>query len=71
MKVEELLRGLLGGIYEDVEGKAKAKPPARNPEDRHWGNETDMLCGWPRRELLKGVILILGKTIRVTSIISY
>ncbi|CAF9926430.1 MAG: HIR complex subunit [Alectoria fallacina] len=60
MKVEELLRGLLGGIYEDVE-EGKAKASAKNPEDRHWGNETDILCGWPRRELLKGVILILGK----------
>ena len=69
MKVEELLRGLLGGIYEDLgeegrgKAKAKAKARVRNAEDRHWGNETDMLCGWPRRELLKGVILILGKAI--------
>ena len=62
MKVEELLRGLLGGIYEDTDEGGEAKAQGSNPEDRHWRNKTDMLCGWPRRELLKGVILILGKT---------
>ena len=61
MKVEELLRGLLGGIYEDTEEEGTAKPLGSNPDDRHWSNKTDILCGWPRRELLKGVILILGK----------
>ena len=73
LKVEELLRRLVGGIYEGIEeeGKTKTKTRARNPEDRHWGNETDMLCGWPRRELLKGVILILGKALSLTIIASY
>ena len=61
MKVEELLRGLLGGIYETIDEDEKAQGQRRNVEDRHWANKTDMLCGWPRRELLKGVILILGK----------
>ena len=60
MKVEELLRGLLGGIYETIDEDEKAQSRGRNIEDRHWANKTDMLCGWPRRELLKGVILILG-----------
>lgn len=64
MKVEELLRGLLGGIYEDNEGDVEAiEPSLRTSEDRHWGNKTEKLCGWSRRELLKGVILILGKYI--------
>ena len=63
MKVEELLRGLLGGIYEDTDADIEAiEPSLRTPEDRHWGNKTEKLCGWPRRELLKGVILILGET---------
>ena len=62
MKVEELLRGLLGGVYEDVNGDAEPiEPFLRTSEDRHWGNKTEKLCGWPRRELLKGVILILGQ----------
>lgn len=67
LKVEELLRGLLGGIFEDNEEESKARAPTRNVVDRHWGNETDMLCGWPRRALLKGVILILGKSVWLTS----
>jgi len=65
MKVEELLRGLLGGIYEGIDAEGEdveaIEPSLRTPEDRNWGNKTDGLCGWPRRELLKGVILLLGK----------
>ena len=61
MKVEELLRDLLGGVYEDVDGEIEAiEPSLRTSEDRRWGNRTEKLCGWPRRELLKAVILILG-----------
>lgn len=67
MKVEELLRGLLGGIHESVDTQAEdveaIEPSLRTPEDRNFSNKTDKLCGWPRRELLKGVILILGKTL--------
>ena len=60
-KVEELLRGLLGGIHEGVgEDRESEDVPARNAEDRHWSNSSDLLCGWPRRELLKGTVLILG-----------
>ena len=63
MKVEELLRGLLGGMYEDVDTEAEVVDPSlrKNSEDRNWANKTEKLCGWPRRELLKGVILILGE----------
>ena len=61
-KVEELLRILLGGIYEGVgEDAQKEAAQKKNAEDRHWNNSTDLLCGWPRRDLLKGVVLILGK----------
>ena len=60
-KVEELLRVLLGGIYEETEEDRRAEAaPKRNAEDRNWGNKTDLLCGWSRRDLLKGVVLILG-----------
>ena len=61
LKVEELLRGLLGGVYE-VDGSAgeSESRALRNAADRSWENDGDMLCGWPRRELLKGVVLILG-----------
>lgn len=71
MKVEELLRGLLGGIHEDVDTEGEdveaIEPSLRSPEDRNWSNKTEKLCGWPRRELLKGVILLLGKPLRSSS----
>ena len=66
LKVEELLRGLHGGVYNGPDERGGLKEvPTTSPEDRHWGNKTDMLCGWPRKELLKGVILILGKVPRL------
>ena len=65
-KVEELLRILLGGLYgqNDDEGST----PTRNTEDRSWENRTDLVCGWPRKELLRSVILILGKNFIVCSV---
>lgn len=65
-KVEELLRILLGGLYgqNDDEGSAST----RNTEDRSWENRTDLVCGWPRKELLRSVILILGKNSIVCSV---
>ncbi|KAL8843372.1 MAG: hypothetical protein Q9176_001985 [Flavoplaca citrina] len=61
-KVEELLRGLLGGLSEEPEGEATVEETRqRNAEDRSWDNATNRLCGWSRKDLLKGVILILGK----------
>ena len=63
-KVEELLRGLLGGIYEkDDEDKMMIDAPGLGKEvnDRYWGSQSKTLCGWPRTELLKGVVLILGR----------
>ena len=49
-KIEELLRSLLGDIFVDV----------REP-DRELENSKEELCGWKREELLKEVVLILGK----------
>ena len=65
LKVEELLRGLLGGIYEDEEDKEMKDAAAlrKNANDRHWGSHSKTLCGWPRMDLLKGVVLILGWSI--------
>ncbi|CZT43123.1 related to histone transcription regulator [Rhynchosporium secalis] len=45
-KVEELLRVIMGGILQ---------------EDDEMDIEKDTLCGWNRKELLKEVVLILGK----------
>ena len=64
LKVEELLRGLLGDIYgkdEEDHGMIEASTLGKNASDRHWGNQSKTLCGWPRIELLKGVVLILGE----------
>ncbi|KAL4942288.1 hypothetical protein BDV06DRAFT_192479 [Aspergillus oleicola] len=76
-KVEELLKGLLGGLFEDddeedgededegnTEGETtKALRLKQCPEtaDRNWRNSTETVCGWPREVLLKEVILALGK----------
>lgn len=62
-KVEELLRGLLGsGTHEATEHAVlEDGVPLRGADDRSWGNSTDALCGWPRRELLKSVVLVLGE----------
>lgn len=62
MKVEELLRVLLGGIFDE----GNSEPPVPNgkhkhPERRNWQDDSDMLCGWPRKELLKDVVLLLGE----------
>lgn len=45
-KVEELLRSIMGGILQES-------------DDAH--AEAEKLCGWDRKELLKEVVLILGK----------
>lgn len=48
-KVEELLRGLMGGIMTGSDDAGEAFGAG------------DVVCGWSREELLRGVVLILGK----------
>jgi protein HIRA/HIR1 len=50
-KVEELLNGLVGGVLQDGKGGGFG-----------WFGDGEVICGWPRKELLKGVVLILGKS---------
>ncbi|KAI9796588.1 MAG: HIR complex subunit [Sarcosagium campestre] len=62
-KTQELLQGILGdglgrgglddGSDDADEGGSDVNGTAKN--------DPKLLCGWPRRELLKGIILILGK----------
>ncbi|RSL49389.1 Protein HIR1 [Fusarium sp. AF-6] len=52
-KVEELLNSLMGGILDDDEQKTD--------NARGWFSKEGDLCGWDRKELLKGVVMILGK----------
>lgn len=51
-KVEELLNTIIGGILHDDDADAEG--------GKGWFSKTDELCGWDRKELLKGVVLILG-----------
>lgn len=66
-KVEELLRGVFGGLFEeeDDDGNPSETQLAlqRRPEqvDRNWKESSETLCGWPRDVLLKEVILAIGK----------
>ncbi|OCK80339.1 protein HIR1 [Lepidopterella palustris CBS 459.81] len=50
-KIEELLRSLLGDFLVDI---------SEGP-DKEDGEKGELICGWKREELLKEVVLILGK----------
>jgi protein HIRA/HIR1 len=69
MKAEELLASLMGGIFEDSqttdEQAEKDQQNSKIAEGNQstWENGTDTLCGWPRRDLLKDVLLALGSSI--------
>lgn len=52
-KVEELMNSLLGGILQDK--------TEQEDEGKGWFSTGDEICGWDRKELLKGVVMILGK----------
>jgi protein HIRA/HIR1 len=58
-KVEELLLGLLGEIYEKFQQNPDTDQ-LQTIDDRKWNEDTKTLCGWPRKDLLKAVVLILG-----------
>lgn len=58
-KVEELLNGLLGGILRDKDDKDDLDGGGAA---FGWFAKGDEICGWDRKELLKGVVMILGKT---------
>ncbi|KAL9108854.1 MAG: hypothetical protein Q9227_006385 [Pyrenula ochraceoflavens] len=58
LKVEELLRTLLGGIFDQGEKKSSLDSVGRN-----WQGESDLLCGWKRNDILKEVVLLLGMRI--------
>jgi protein HIRA/HIR1 len=56
-KVEELLNSLLGGVLQD------SKDDADSGKGAGWYSKDADICGWDRRELLKGVVMILGKLV--------
>lgn len=55
-KVEELLRSVLGGILQEKESGSQLP----GEKGRGWQSDSETLCGWDRKELLKGIVLILG-----------
>lgn len=63
-KIEELLRTLLGKLFvaddDDMEQQDQGVTRSRR-NGSSWFDEGDAICGWPRRELLKEVLLVLGK----------
>jgi protein HIRA/HIR1 len=59
-KVEELLNSLLGGLGGLLQERKNFRDS--QPVGRLWYSEGDVLCGWDRKELLKGVVMILGKS---------
>ncbi|KAE8148131.1 TUP1-like enhancer of split-domain-containing protein [Aspergillus avenaceus] len=61
MKVEELLKGLIGGLFEEDETGTLQRLQENEQDDRNWRESSETLCGWPREVLLKEVILALGK----------
>lgn len=73
MKVEELLKGLFGGLFEEEDEaetsqQQRRRLQANEKEDRNWQESSDTLCGWPREVLLKEVILALGEDLPYLSI---
>ena len=60
-KVEELLNSLLGGVLQGKEESGNEK----DDEGRGWFSKGDVICGWDRKELLKGVVMILGKAFSI------
>lgn len=61
MKVEELLKGLIGGLFEEDDTGSVRRLQDNEQEDRNWRESSETLCGWPREVLLKEVILSLGR----------
>jgi protein HIRA/HIR1 len=62
-KVEELLNSLLGGILQDPAGAGKKEQEnGGSGSGVGWySGAAEELCGWDRRELLRGVVMILGR----------
>jgi len=56
-KIEELLRSLLGDIFTEMGDKLSVEDAA----GEGWHTPENEICGWKREDLLKEVVLLLGK----------
>lgn len=61
-KVEELLRSLMGGVFEDDDNDDEKTDAEKVEKGQGWMAEEGDLVGWPRQDLLREVVLILGKS---------
>lgn len=57
LKIEELLRSLLAGVYDERESSSLT-----DGSSVYMGGPSDELCGWKKDMLLREVILILGES---------
>ena len=55
-KVEELLAAILGKLLEEKDAESQPDWIARG-----WSTSGDKICGWDRKELLRAVVMVLGK----------
>ncbi|KAI9780603.1 MAG: HIR complex subunit [Peltula sp. TS41687] len=60
-KLEEVLRSLFGSVFEDTSEGGDDSTGRPGGPSRGWESQGKDLCGLDRRELLKGVIVLLGK----------
>lgn len=60
-KVEELLNCLVAGLLQEKGAGGGGDGGVGGGEAKGWFGKGEMLGGWERRELLKGVVLILGE----------
>ena len=63
-KVEELLNLLLGGVLQDKKSEG-------DNDGRGWFGKNELICGWDRKELLKGVVMILGTIVFLSFSLSF
>lgn len=62
LKAEELLRTLIGGIVETNDPSMQSYAAKKNViVGRNWEDESGLVCGWGRKDLLKDVVMLLGK----------
>ena len=63
LKVEELLRTLIGGIVDQLDQPdgEDATTITSGADSRTWQEDSKTICGWPREELLKEVVMLLGE----------
>lgn len=67
LKVEELLRTMLGGIY----NRNDQEEGPNSSDGRNWQDSSELICGWKRKDLLKDVVLILGTFLHLSFLTRY